>query len=120
MRRIYARIPQIHDVKGAVDQLLEEGVEAKRIRLFSRRPGDLAELPVRASSLRPPLSSIARGAAAGAVIGLVIVIVIVLGPVAGAIGWVPALALVILCALLGAAAGRVMRAGGLDREAREV
>jgi len=118
MRRIYARIPQIHDVKGAVDQLLEEGVEAKRIRLFSRRPGDLAELPVRASSLRPPLSSIARGAAAGAVIGLVIVIV--LGPVAGAIGWVPALALVILCALLGAAAGRVMRAGGLDREAREV
>jgi hypothetical protein len=118
MRRIYARIPQIHGVKGAVDQLLQEGVDAKRIRLFSRRPGDLAELPVRVSSLRRPSRSIARGATVGAVIG--VVLVIVLASIAGSIAWVPALALVIVCALLGGAAGRALPAGGLDREAREV
>jgi hypothetical protein len=118
MRRIYARIPQIHAVRGAVDQLLQEGVEAKRIRLFSRRPADLAELPVRVSSLRPTVRVVSRGAAAGAVIGLVLFIL--LASVIGPTGWVPALAFIIGCALLGGVAGVAIPAGALNREAREV
>jgi hypothetical protein len=118
MRRIYARIREAQDTTDAVAQLLREGVDSERIQLYSANPGELEALPVRVSRLRWPRKTMWRGGIAGGLVGLGLTIVIAV--FTGPIGPVPGIAIVLLCALVGALVWRLALDGGADREALEV
>jgi hypothetical protein len=118
MRRVYAYIREARVAKQAVQQLVREGVDVRRIHLFAVDPDKLRPLPVQVSRLRRPFSTIWPGGLAGLLAGVLVVTLIAL--LAGPLGWVPGIVIAVLCTVVGALGGRLFLARPMDLEALAV
>lgn len=119
MRRLYVTVPKPELTETVVEELLNEGVKAERIRLFVMQALKQPSLPVAVSRYLPSRSAMLRGGLVGGVAGVLLLLsMIAAGLTAG--GW-GAVLMLLLYGLAGALLGMMLALwGSRGREVREL